>query len=411
MYSITDLGTLGGNESVASGIDSSGQVVGISRLVSMAVHAFLWRQGAGMQDLGTLGGFNSQARGINNSGGVAGEAETGGNAQHAFLWSQGAGMQDLGTLGGVFSSAAGINDLGDVVGASIIDGARHAFLWSQGAGMRDLGTLGGKLSDAAGINNSGQVVGQSDIDATNQHAFLWSAVTGMQDLGTLGGDFSRATAINNVGQVVGESFTSSLVRRPFIWTAATGMKDLVPIGGGFLSALPYAINDSGEVVGEMSVPNAIRYHAFLFSGGVMHDLNNLIPANSGWELNTARGINSVGQIVGDGMNATERHAFLLTPPPPDPRRLLERVSSIAYITTILVGIVDGQPGWKLPPGGGRPMPEPPPNPIWESLSPGEQDALMGLIVNRMASLINDTERRNELQGVASNLVRSYSGRV
>jgi probable HAF family extracellular repeat protein len=59
-------------------------------------------------------------------------------------------------------------------------------------------------------------------------------------------------------------------------------------------------------------------HAFMVTnvlGGTVHmiDLNNLVPANSGWELMEARGINASGQIVGWGMHAGHTNAFLLTP--------------------------------------------------------------------------------------------------
>ena len=68
-------------------------------------------------DLGTLGGTNSAAFGINESGQVVGYAETISGEEDAFLYTSGT-MKDLGTLGGTFSDANGINDADQVVGFS-----------------------------------------------------------------------------------------------------------------------------------------------------------------------------------------------------------------------------------------------------------------------------------------------------
>ena len=201
-----DLGSLGGTNSYANGINASGQVVGVAYTAGDAAdHAFLYSGGA-MQDLGTLGGSNSSANGINASGQVVGYANTAGYAaQHAFLYSGGA-MQDLGTLGGSNSSANGINASGQVVGSAYTAvGSNHAFLYSGGA-MQDLGTLGGTTSTANGINASGQVVGVAyTAGDTAQHAFLYSGGA-MRDLNALapaGWTFLEARAINSFAQIVG----------------------------------------------------------------------------------------------------------------------------------------------------------------------------------------------------------------
>ena len=84
-----------------------------------------------MQDLGTLGGTNSSAAGINARGEVTGTSDTECGSSHAFLWTPSGGMQDLGTLGGKNSSAAGIDARGEVTGTSdTAHGGSDAFLWS-----------------------------------------------------------------------------------------------------------------------------------------------------------------------------------------------------------------------------------------------------------------------------------------
>lgn len=56
--------------------------------------------------------------------------------------------------------------------------------------------------------------------------------------------------------------------------------------------------------------------AFVFTNGVMRELNNLVPANTGWVLNGATDINDAGQIVGNGKHNGQDRAFLLTPTQP-----------------------------------------------------------------------------------------------
>jgi hypothetical protein len=45
----------------------------------------------------------------------------------------------------------------------------------------------------------------------------------------------------------------------------------------------------------------------------MQDLNDLIPANSGWVLINANAINDAGQITGYGTKGGHNYGFLLTP--------------------------------------------------------------------------------------------------
>ena len=82
---MTDLGTLGGFQSIAWRINERGQIMGESFTSNSEVHAFLWQKGV-MTDLGTLGGSNSTTTSINNRGQVVGYSQTTNDARHAFLW-------------------------------------------------------------------------------------------------------------------------------------------------------------------------------------------------------------------------------------------------------------------------------------------------------------------------------------
>jgi len=83
---------------------------------------------------------------------------------------------------------------------------------------------------------------------------------------------------------------------------------------GKLRVVGRGINQSGQVVGGASTPgDYINYRAFLYSDGIMKDLNDLIQPNSGWSLFAAYAINDRGQITGYGSINGATHAFLLTP--------------------------------------------------------------------------------------------------
>jgi probable HAF family extracellular repeat protein len=85
---LTDLGTLGGEGSVAQSINNRGQVVGVSETArEKVVHAFLW-QGGTMADLGTLGRNFSNAEAINDRGQIAGFSQTASGDFHAVLWTK-----------------------------------------------------------------------------------------------------------------------------------------------------------------------------------------------------------------------------------------------------------------------------------------------------------------------------------
>ena len=94
------------------------------------------------------------------------------------------------------------------------------------------------------------------------------------------------------------------------------LQDLGTLGGIFSEGL--GVNASGQVVGDSTTAGGV-YHAFLFSNGVLTDLNTLIAPGSGFTLESAYGISDTGFITGFGTNSSgQQDAFLLRPNAPVP---------------------------------------------------------------------------------------------
>ena len=180
---LRSLGTLGGSDSVALGVNNHRVVVGHATNASGQFRAFRWTDGE-MVDLGTLGGATGLASDINDRGQIVGRAENLAGQSHAFLLDGGA-MKDLGSLGGLSDASAISENTGDIVGSSdLSSGLTHAVLW-RGGMMFDLNALVDDrpadltLSAAADVNDRGEIVGcYSTPDGANAHSFLLRPIAG-----------------------------------------------------------------------------------------------------------------------------------------------------------------------------------------------------------------------------------------
>ena len=302
-YTLTPLGTLpGATQSIANGINDLGEVVGESFINSSGPDetAFLYDNGTMTAIVRGYAG----AGGINNNGEVAGSIGDNG----AFVWTAATGVQDI-----PMHSAGPINDSGEVAGR---DSGINPAVYKNGQ-VIPLGSFGGSYGggtgEAGGINQNGDVTGSSYLagEGSIDHPFLYSNGQ-LHDLGTLGGQKAEGFALNNSDQVVGWSQTVNANIDAFLYSGGQ-MKDLGNLGGTF--AVADGINDSGTIIGQSQTSGNAGYHAFVYNNGELSDLNTLItPASAiGWTLQSARGINKSGQIVGYGTVNGKTQAFLLTP--------------------------------------------------------------------------------------------------
>ena len=350
-YNVIDLGTLpGGNFSQPFVITNNGAVSGSSNLPDNSQHAVLW-YGGRMKDLGTLGGSNSIAFGVNEWEQAVGEAETStsdpngedfcGFGTHLIclptVW-QGGKPNALPTLGGNNGVVNRNNNWGAAVGwaeTSTEDPACPApqklqfrpVAWEFGQPIKLPIKNGDPDGIALGINDYGEIVGSSGICTTfNQnllfslqgvHALLWEDGKAV-DLGNLGGKTGQAGgnlafAINNRGQVVGISdLAGDTTSHGFLWTKATGMQDLGTYQGDVASAA-IAINEHGEIVG-LSVEANGNTRATVWHNGAAVDLNSLVKGNSPLYLLTGCSVNSHGEITGLGATSSgDIHTYLAIP--------------------------------------------------------------------------------------------------
>lgn len=131
----------------------------------------------------------------------------------------------------------------------------------------------------------------------------------IRDIGTL--EFSvYVTKMNDAGQAIGQSGTST---GSFgILSDGSALVHLT-LGGNHSQALD--LNAGGDVVGWAYLTNNSAQRAFVHRQGITYDLNDLLPANSGWTLHHATAINDAGQIVGSGIRNNQNRGFLYTPTP------------------------------------------------------------------------------------------------
>jgi len=356
-YKFVELGTLGGPQSAFGGqtkvLTKNGIGVGIADTTTKdpnypnqnpiiglpdpwIEHPFRWKGHFPLEDMGAFPGTNSSTvANINDNGVAVGLSEngtidalTGWPAGTAALWSRGSTTpKNLGTLaGGNESFAILVNNVGLIAGISANGTSdpyslfgwgtqTRAVVWKSGK-ITDIGTLGGPdaATNASGINDHGQVAGFSYTNGTPNSVvtpcgtniptvdpFFWDMKQPkkMIDIGTLGGTCGLPYAMNNSGQMVGQSDLKgdgASNYHPFFWEMVNNKGKLTDVGTfGGQRGIATWINDAGEVVG-LAETKSFQIRAFLWKKGAKKkDLGIL----KGDLCNAAWSINSKTQIIGD----------------------------------------------------------------------------------------------------------------
>jgi len=140
---------------------------------------------SGWTNIGSLGGNLTQPSAMNSLAEIVGGATISSSSQYLqpFLYNNGT-MLNLGSFGGEGGEANGINDYGVVVGGADIPGpvfSSHGFIWYGSGAIADLNTLidgssGWTIDDAMAINDQGQIAAEANQPGEDYHAVLLTPI-------------------------------------------------------------------------------------------------------------------------------------------------------------------------------------------------------------------------------------------
>jgi probable HAF family extracellular repeat protein len=215
---------------------------------------------------------------------------------------------------GLRGDARGLNASGQVTGALLdLYGVADAqpYRWTPGAGSVLLTGVCCGTAWGSDINDAGVIAGTSQTSFISGVRAFRGVGTTMTKLDTLPGSTvegdTRAYAINSSGQIVGDASTASYHQHAVLWSPTNAITDLGTLGGSFSSATD--INDAGQVIGTSYLSGDVVQHFFIWSSSTgMRDLNTMLGS-----LVALAAINDAGQIAGTIGTSSGNHAFLYTP--------------------------------------------------------------------------------------------------
>ncbi len=294
------------------GISGNGQFA----VANTAVAGYLYDGGV-LASAFTISGTSPRVRGVNDSGTTAGHYDSGGAYGNRALSISSAG--DITFLTNPIqedapSWVAGIDNAGNVAGTVITAanpyGSGRAIVWRADGSFIDITSAfpGAAWAGTAAIAENGYVIGKHPGGG-----FLYNFLTG-QSVSLP----EEVVGVSDAGHVTGYAWYGTQVATLYSGGTSVYIGSTDP---GYLSQ-GLAVNSSGTVVGQSATPGG-NWRAFVYSGGVMSDLNTLLSSNldallggSGWYLSSAAAINNAGMVLAKAVSGAPTmpgYAVLLTP--------------------------------------------------------------------------------------------------
>lgn len=324
-WAISEIPSIGGDETRAVSVNNRNQVVGYGYDASDMLRGFIYENG-GTTLLDPAYGSHSVAVGINYYGVVAansGEIMLADPSEmfdqfylssHASTFDATHGMVDVHESGDPISIAMGLNDKGQVVGHTKLspDSGSLPFSYHPETGMVQLPMVPGCVQGGAvGINNQFTALGMCFAFTANgpeSHAYTYNPQSGVTDLGDFGSFYIWPSSISDSGTVVGFTIDyAPTAYHGFIYDQSGGMRAF-PAEGRNAGVRPVDINKYGDVIGQSDVEGA-----FLYQRGMMLKLNDLVDPASEWQILRATAINDQRTIVGVGTHKGNVRGFVMMP--------------------------------------------------------------------------------------------------
>ena len=312
-FTLTDLGTFGGGDSIGNAINNNGQIVGFID-VNYGTKCFSWQPGGSsfVFDGGTKQP-TCRATAVSMEGNIAGNMISSKSPYYAPFRRDANGR--LGVLPPLPGSLAGGGFAWGISKSTVVGESGYppvAVKWDY---YGNPSTLLNTTSRATAINSKGHIVG-----GTWGNAWIWQ--NGSVTYLPASGAYAWAYTIHNNDTIGGYTYVTGSTCATdwyayFLTDLDCGSQVQPAVG---IASDGWVIAGRNEVTGHcgplFDANSSERCANLIVPGCSVADLNTLLDSSgTGWVLYEAAGINDAHQIVANGLSPVDGavHAVLLTP--------------------------------------------------------------------------------------------------